>query len=436
MHLLLHIESLAHGGKAVARLDDGRVAFVEGACPGDTVAVELVSEHPRHVEARTLEIVEASPSRVAPPCPYFGACGGCQWQHVSYDAQLAAKRSIVVDALQRIGGLPAEELVAQPLASPQPYGYRNKVELLAGFGPGGLKLGYAHAGSHDLIDVDICHLLPDWLRKAPKALRGALRYVVGAQDLGVTRVALRAAVNTRDVEIAVWTEPGPFPRQAAESTLSTALKATGIVRVIVKDRKGSRSVSNVEVLRGKGAWRERLEGRSLLVSAPSFFQVNTPVAEKLIDTAIAALAPDEDDRVLDMYSGVGTFTLPIAESAEDTVAIESSRFALADLRRNLDNAGLYADVVGGDAARELGQLGRFDRVLVDPPRAGLDDDALRSLAQTRARRIVYVSCDPATLARDAKRLATAGYALTSATPIDMFPQTYHVETVAVFDSAR
>lgn len=436
MRVRLQIESLAHGGRAIAHLEDGRVAFVEGACPGDLVEAEVTEEHPRRVDARTVEVIEPSPSRVAPPCPYFGSCGGCQWQHVSYAAQLEAKRAIVTDALERIGGLAASGLVTDPVASPSPYGYRNKIELLVGSGPTGLELGYARAGSHDLISVDTCHLLPERLRKAPKALRGALRYMAGGQDLGLTRVALRTAVNARDVEVAVWTEPGPFPRAMAESTLGTAVKATGLVRVIVKDRKGTRAVSNVEVLKGKGAWRERLEGRSLLVSAPSFFQVNTNAAELLIDVALDALAPGESDRVLDMYSGVGTFTLPIAELADETVAIESSRYALADLRRNLENAGLYADVIGGDAARELGTLGPFDRALVDPPRAGLSDQALIALAGTRATRIVYVSCDPATLARDAKRLLAHGYSLESATPIDLFPQTYHVETVAVFDLAR
>ncbi len=436
MEIRLHIDSLAHGGRAVARLDDGRVVFVKGACPGDTVVALITAEHDRYVEADTLDVAAASPKRVTAPCPYFGLCGGCQWQHIGYPTQLEAKRDMVADALQRIGGLDAPDLVSATIPSPREYGYRNKIELLATHGANGLQLGYARAGSHEIINVDTCLLLPERLRKAPKAIRGALRYAVGSQDLSLTRVALRAADHGRDIEIAIWTEPGPFPRAVAESTLATALKATSVVRVIQKDRKGTRAVSSVEVLKGKGAWRERLDGRSLLVSAPSFFQVNTAAAESLVSHAIQALDPSMNDRVLDMYSGVGTFTLPIAELADETVAIESSRFALADLRRNLENAELYADVIGGDAARELEGLGSFDRVLVDPPRAGLSEQALNALAGTGAIRIVYVSCDPATLARDAKRLQPLGYRLSSATPVDLFPQTYHIETVAVFDTSR
>lgn len=436
MTVRLNIQSLSHGGAAVARLEDGRVVFVTGACPGDVVEAEITAEHARHAEARVVEVVEPSSDRVEPPCPYFGECGGCQWQHVAYERQLAEKRQIVVESLQRIGGLDASALVRETVRSPEQYGYRNKVELLAHTGPRGLDLGYARASTHDIINIDSCLLLPRRLSKAPRAIRGALRYLAGEQDLGITRVALRAAHNTRDVEIGVWTTPGPFPRALAETTLAGALKATGVVRVIVKDRAGERSVSNVEVLRGKGAWKERLGGRTMLASAPSFFQVNTAVAEQLVTIALDGLDPSPADRVVDMYAGVGTFTLPIAERSDDVVAVESSRFALGDLRRNLEGAQLYADVVGGDAARELAGLGRFDRALVDPPRAGLSGQALESLAETGASRIVYVSCDPATLARDAKRLTTHGYAIRTATPVDLFPQTYHVETVAVFERVR
>lgn len=429
----LSIESLAYGGDAIAHLEDGRTVFVSGAVPGDVVDVEIVDEKERFVRARTVEVLTPSADRVAPPCPYFGLCGGCAWQHVSYAAQLRAKRRSVVDALTRIGHIAdAETLVAETVGSPAEYGYRNKIELVVDPASSRPRLGFHRAASDEIVSVDECLLLPKALRKAPKALGGALRYIAGEQDLGLTRVALRVGVHTKDVEIALWGTPGPFPRKAVATTLGSALKSTSLVRVMTKGSSKERRIAGVEVLSGKGYWRERLYGSTMSISAPSFFQVNTKAAEKLVDLVIQALEPDGSERVLDLYAGAGTFTLPLAEAAGEVVAIESAGSAVRDLRRNLESAQLWADVIGGDAVRELGSIGHIDSAVVDPPRCGLHEDAASALAATRVRTIAYVSCDPATLARDTAALAKSGYALVSATPVDLFPQTYHVETVAVF----
>jgi len=429
----LSIESLAYGGDAIAHLEDGRTAFVSGAVPGDTVEAEVYDERERFVRARTLEVLSPSPDRVEPPCPYFGLCGGCSWQHVAYDAQLIAKRSAVVDALSRIGHIPdADALVAETVASPDEYGYRNKIELVVDPASSRPRLGFHKAGSDEIVTIDECLLLPKSMRKAPKALGGALRYIAGEQDLGLTRVALRVGVHTKDVEIALWGAPGPFPRKAVATTLGSALKSTSLVRVMTKGPAKERRIAGVEVLSGKGHWRERLGGSTMTISAPSFFQVNTKAAEKLVELVIAALEPDGSDRVLDLYAGAGTFTLPLAETAGEVVAIESAGSAVRDLRRNLESAELYADVIGGDALRELPGIGHIDSAVVDPPRAGLHPDAALALAATRVRTIAYVSCDPATLARDCAALAAHGYTLTSAIPVDLFPQTFHIETVATF----
>jgi 23S rRNA (uracil1939-C5)-methyltransferase len=432
----VHVESLAYGGDSVSHLPDGRAAFIPGGCPGDVVNIEIAEDHGRFVRGRLLEVVSASPDRVAAPCPYFGVCGGCSWQHVSAQAQLTAKRRAVVDALARIGKIEdAENLVADTVPSAKAYGYRNKIELVATAGADGLRLGYHKAGSDEVVPVDLCLLLPKALQKAPKALTGALRYLSGGQDLGIRRVALRAAANTRDLEIALWTTPGAFPRKAAATTLGQALKATSVVRVLTKGPEAERRVAGVEVLAGNGYWRERLGGRTMSVSAPSFFQVNTLAAEKLVELALDAIQPDGTDTVVDLYSGAGTFTLPLAEAAGDVVAVEAASSAVRDLFRNLEDAGLWAEVRGGDATRELADVGRVDALLVDPPRSGLGEGAIAAIPKTSARTIVYVSCDPATLARDAKALEGKGYVLEHATPVDLFPQTFHVETVAVFRRA-
>lgn len=429
----LEIESLAYGGDAIARADDGRTVFVAGGCPGDTVDVEITGTHARYLNAEIVHVVEASADRVQPPCRYFGTCGGCQWQHVSYPAQLQAKARSIRDALSRIGGLDGEGAVEACVPSPKQLGYRNKIELAASYASGRLDIGFMKRGSDELVPVDECLLLPERLRRAPKALRGALRFAAGTPDLKILRIALRASTTGKDAEIAVWTSPGHFPRRIVASTLAQAVQVTGITRVLSRGEAARRQIAGVEVLSGKGAWQERLAGATLLVSSPSFFQVNTSAAEALVNAAVAALDPDGSDRVLDLYAGVGSFTLPLSVHAGETVAVESYGPAVSDLRRNLERNETYADVVGGDAARELRDLGSFDLALVDPPRSGMTPEALSALADTGARRIAYVSCDPATLARDAARLTESGYSLTSATPFDLFPQTFHVETLALFD---
>lgn len=434
----VRIDGLAHGGAAVGRADDGRVVFVRGGCPGDVLDVTVSADKGRYLEADLSGIVEASPERRTPPCPYFGTCGGCQWQHVSHAAQVAAKRAQVADALTRIGRI-AEPPVAEVVSGPAPYGYRNRLELSVGRDANGRPtIGMNEARSDRIVPIEACMLLPERARAYPKALAGAMRYLAGRAPLEVDRIALRVAVNTRDVEIDLWGPPGPFPRHAVAKTLGDALRPNTVTRVLVKGDARERADLKAEVLAGRGYWRERLSGVTYRVSAPSFFQVNTRAAELLVDLVTGSLAPDGSDRVLDLYAGVGTFTLPLAERAGAVVAIEGGGSSVRDLRNNLEDNEVWAEVMPGEAARALAEAGSFDAAVVDPPRAGMAPAALAALLRTGARRICYVSCDPATLARDAASLVEAGYRLVSAVPIDLFPQTWHVETVALFErpSAR
>lgn len=425
----LSIERLAYGGDGVATGPDGRVAFVRGGCPGDLVDAEVYEEHARFVRARILEVVRPSPWRVAPPCEHFGTCGGCQWQHVAYPQQLEWKRRAVADALTRIGAVEAP--VDGTLASPLEYGYRNKVELLPQPGSAACALGFARAGSSEVVAVQRCLLLPEKRSGLPRAAAGALGFVLKRSQTPVTRVVIRCA-HDGETEVDVWTPPGPFPRALAAKALVDATGARTVTRVVVRGPVSARDVRKVEVLTGPGAWKELLDGDRYLVSAPSFFQVNTAAAAELRRLVARAVQDAGPQHIVDAYAGVGTLTLPLARVAR-TTAIESSASALADLRRNLAHARLEADVLPGDAEHALTGAGRADVVVVDPPRAGLSRAALDAVVATAATRLVYVSCDPATLARDAKILCEAGFRAVSVTPVDLFPQTYHVETVAVFD---
>jgi len=427
----LRIDSLSHGGDGVARDPEGRVVFVHGGAPGDLVRASIVKEEANLARADITEIIEPSPDRVPPRCPYADVCGGCQWQHVAYGAQARAKRRILSDALERVGGFSGVP-IAETVTGTHDYGYRNRIELTVEHGDR-LAIGYRGVDGTSLVPVDSCDLLPDAYRSVPKALSGALRYLAGSSDLNLTRVGFRTSRSGGTSEIDLWTAPGPFPRAHAAKMLADALRVDTVARVLTRPEKGPRAVRGVEVLRGRGYWVEHLAGFEFTVSAASFFQVNTALAERLVSLVLDALSPSHGDVVLDGYCGVGTFTLPLASAGADVIAVESSGSAVRDLRRNLEHAGLDATVLPGDAARAIAEAGPVDLAVVDPPRSGVCRDTLRALVDSQPRRIVYVSCDPATLARDGAALADAGWRLVSATPVDLFPQTYHVEAVAVFD---
>ncbi len=428
----VRIDTLAYGGDGVGHLADGRVVFVPGTCPGDVLEARDIEDHGRWTRARAFDLVEPSPHRVDPPCPYAGSCGGCQWQHVAYETQLAEKARAVTDALERIGGIP-HDVVRPIVPSPDALGYRNKIELVADPQAPKPTLGFHAIGSNDVVPVERCLLVRDRAQQAPKSLTGALRYLSGRHgELAVKRVGLRVAANRTDLQVALWTAPGPFPRHAVANTLCDAVGASSVVRVLLRDDT-RRTIAGVEVLSGHGVWKERLAGFEFGISAPSFFQVNTAAAERLVELVLDALDPGPEDRIADVYAGAGTFTLPLARRAGEVVAIEGSSAAIGDLRRNLERADLFADVIGGAAERELPTAGAFEHAVVDPPRQGLAVEALDALAATQARSIAYVSCDPSTLARDCQRLVDRGYVVRHATPVDLFPQTFHVETVVVLD---
>ena len=439
----LSLKRLSTGGAAIGQLADGRTAFIDYGCPGDVACAVIDTEKPRFVRGHVKSLVEASPQRTAPRCPVFGwdGCGGCQWQHLDPDVARAAKRDLVGDALTRIGKLPdVEPLTAPTLGAAEAYGYRNKIELEARLVKGRLELGFHRAGSGELINPDACPLFSGPQKDLLKAVRGALRYGLGSTDFGLSRVALRYSARTGAFEIACVTEPGTFPRARVAQTLKTACpQATSIVRVLQKTpaRGNGRRVAapqfkGVEVLAGAGYWEERLGGFTYKVSAPSFFQVNTAAAELLVAYALRELAVDGSDHVADLYCGVGTFSLPLATAAGALTAVESSGPALRDLRRNLHDAGLSGEVIGGEVGRDSAAITGVDALVVDPPRAGLAPAACAEIARLKPARLAYVSCDPATLARDLAILTGEGsaYDLRAVQPVDLFPQTAHVECVA------
>ncbi|WP_241158181.1 23S rRNA (uracil(1939)-C(5))-methyltransferase RlmD [Adlercreutzia sp. ZJ138] len=429
------LERMGYGPEAVGRLADGKTVFVAGGAPGDVAVVEVTEEKRSYARGRMVELKQASPDRVSSFCVYANACGGCPWQHLSYDTQLVSKRYNVVSALARTGGFDkaeAERLVAPCLSSKRQVGYRNKLELAVGTAKNGaFAFGFSAHGTHDVFTPDSCPIAVRHIQRAPKALQGALRFLQGNRDLGIFRVGVRGSVRTNEVEVALWTRPGVFPRAQAAKVLGSAVRATSVVRVLA-DPGRARKVKGVEVLAGKGHWAEVMKDTRFFTSAPSFFQVNTAQAERLVDCVLEGLGGVKGLLVADLYAGGGTFSVPLARAGADVIAVESAGSSVRDLRHNAEVNDADIDVIGGDAARELPQLGGLDALVVDPPRAGLADGVVESIALARPSRVAYVSCDVATWARDVARFERAGYRLVSVQPVDMFPQTYHVETVSIF----
>lgn len=445
MEETLRIERMGNGAEAVGHLQSGKTVFVTGGAPGDIARVQVGEEKASFARARVVALEEPSPVRVEQRCSHGDTCGGCPWQHLSYEAQLEAKRANVVSALVHTAHFKierAENLVRPCLPSKRQWGYRNKLELGATRAENGeFLLGFHREGTHDIATPAICPLGHDAISKAPKALRGALRFAQGSADLGIFRVGVRHSVRTHETEIALWTKPGAFPRAHVTKTLKSALKTTSIVRVLA-DPGHARKIKGVETLDGKGCWSEELAGARFLTSAPSFFQVNTAQAEKLVAEVVAGLGgsmgetgPEGLDGLLvaDLYAGGGTFSVPLSQAGADVIAIEAAGSSVRDLRRNADVNEVDIEVVGGDAARELPELGELDALVVDPPRSGLANGVVESIASAAPVRVAYVSCNPATWARDVIHFEGNGYRLVRVQPVDLFSQTYHVEVVSLFE---
>ena len=439
MDYTVHIERMAYGPAGIGHLPDGKAVFVESTVPGDTVQIEIIEDKDRFARGRLTAVLEPSPHRVREQAPLETRCGTAPWQIMDYETQLQAKRGNVVGALvhgAKMSAAEAEGAVAEAVGSKHRWNYRNKLELGAGTdAQGRFIVGFHREQSPELIPVDASALAHKAIERAPKALRGAIRYAQGSRDLQIYRIGVRHSTATGNLEVALWTPPGPFPRATFAKTIGEACKATGVIRVMADPGK-ARKIKGVEVLAGYSRWHERLAGFDYHTQAPSFFQVNTAQAEQLVALVREGLGSLEGALVADLFAGGGTFGIPLAAAGADVVAVEAAGSSVRDLRANAERNGVQLEVLGGDAGRELATLGTLDALVVDPPRAGLGKGLVELIADAAPRTVAYVSCDPATWARDTALLGSAGYRLKCATPVDMFPQTYHIEVVSLFEAVR
>jgi 23S rRNA (uracil1939-C5)-methyltransferase len=399
----LTIDTLVYGGEGMGRLPDGRAAFVPFVLPGERVRMRAVEAKRGFVRGDLVEVIEPSPQRISPRCVHFGLCGGCHYQDLPYPAQLAAKRAILQDQLVRIGKI-VDPPVGPTVASPVEYNYRNHVQFHQD--PDG-KLGYVTFSGERVFAIQECHL--------PEAALNETWPLLDFEPLPeVDRIGLRLGADD-DVMLTLESE-GDFP---PELSLDLPISAAFV------------GPAGTVILAGDESLLMEVKGRPFRVSPGAFFQVNTGMAGKMVDTLLERLPLTEKTTVLDVYCGVGLFSAFLAPRVGQVVGIELSEPACADFAANLDefdNVALYQ----GAAEEVLPGLDlRPDVVIVDPPRSGLERRALDALVKAGAPTLAYVSCDPATLARDIRRLADGGYHLDQAIPFDLFPQTYHIETIAL-----
>jgi 23S rRNA (uracil1939-C5)-methyltransferase len=441
--LELRIDSLAYGGNGVARLN-GFVVFVRRGLPGDTVRARVTKVKRSHAEAIAVEVLEPGADRVETPCVHYPACGGCRFQDLAYERQLEAKAGQVADALARIGGFADLELEpAVPAESI--FHYRNKLEYSFTETPDGVGLGLHRAGRWDeVLDIEKCWLTTD----VGNAIRNAVRDWARAEGLTVydqaihegylRHLVVREGRNTGQALVVLVTAPG---RLDGEERLVETLQRFPEVRSIyhaVNDRPAE--VTNVpgKLLWGEDAIEEEILGLRFRVRPNAFLQTNTAMAEVLYALALEYAGLTGEETVFDLYCGTGTIALSMAREALTVWGIEVSEESVACAIENAElngitNTAFFAGEVG-DSMEELQErAGKPDVVVVDPPRAGLSAKALRRIARLEPARIVYVSCNPTTLAGNAKELVGEhGYRLERARPVDMFPHTPHIETVALF----
>ena len=442
----IEITDLAFNGRAVGHLD-GKVVFLDGGLPGETVLARLTSSKPRYDKASVVKILKASERRVPAVCSHFAYCGGCTWQDLTYHDQLIYKRKQVIDCLQRIGGL-EDTVVHEVVGSVEVFRYRNKMEFSFNTDNdiGDFTLGLHRQGRFDeIFDLERCFLTSDVVSEIVRWIRDYVKQA-GLSSYNVTNhtgymrfVMIRQAKRTADLMVNVVTNHGELPSR--DRFIHEITAAFPQISTIVHNQNGRKSniaTGEIEtILFGCGYIEERLFESVFRIRANSFFQTNTVQTETLYRVGFDLLEPRPNQRVLDLYCGTGSIGILIASYVNEVVGVELVADAVQAARENAHANGTQnisffeGDVKDYLKTAEKDQA-NFDAVIVDPPRAGLHPKALRRLAKLRPEKILYISCNPSTFARDAKELIASGYELPEVRPVDMFPHTMHIELASVF----
>ncbi len=422
-------------GQAVGRAG-GIVVFCSGPLPRERARVRITAVKPKYAVAELLTILETSDDRVAPFCPVFGECGGCQLQHLAYPAQLAWKREVVRNTLARIGGF-ADIAVAETIGMPNPRAYRNKMSLVVDRSCE--RVGFYKQRSHDMVQIDACPIVLPRLDEQIARVNAAKSDPATADAFARTRhVVARTAQATGEVVVTFTTDrPDETLKAKAAQVAGKLERISGLTNSY--DLSGPNAIlgRKQRTLMGSATIEESIGGLRYRVSSGSFFQVNVEIVERIFERLEPLL--NRPMRILDFYCGAGTFSLHFAKRGATVFGVDENALAVAEARENaaLNSLGQKARFAAGTVQHALSHPGLAkevagtDAVFLDPPRKGCDERALAALAARRIPAIWYLSCDPATLARDLKFLAAKGYRPGEVQPFDMFPQTGHVETLAL-----
>ena len=414
------VTGITHKGEGVGRMN-GQAVFIPYAIPGETAEVEIRERKKNYLRARLVDVMSASPDRIEAACPYYYRCGGCSYQHMNYSRQLELKRQVVQDNLARIGGLEVE--VEPVVGMSDPWCYRNKVEWHVAKKDHSYQMGYHIPDSHKLIAIDSCLLISPAVEALSRHLREHL------DDLGLPE---QCRITVR--------------QSSANGELMVVMEGTVTGKAVVQHLAGYSGLSSIYCVdrgriihkHGRPSLAERLAGIDYEISPLAFFQVNHQQAEMLVDVVqqFAQLGPA--DTVLEGYCGIGSITLPLARGAGRIIGVESYLGAVQDARDNARrNKITNCEIFAGACEKVIPAMkDRFDVVVLDPPRAGCKKEVIEAVIKTAQQRIIYVSCNPGTLARDLKIFCQNGYAVKKVQPIDMFPQTYHVETVVLMSRVK
>ncbi len=438
----LDIDRLAYGGRGVGRAD-GFVVFVPGTTPGDRVRARPWRVKRGYAEADLVAVEAPSPHRTPPPCPHFGPCGGCVWQHVVYEAQVAAKESIVRESLTHLAG--ATDVPVRPIITmADPWRYRNKMEFT--FHPSGV-LGLHRRGAFDRITpIESCLLQSH----AANGILSAVRAFAAESELSryaprertglLRQLVIREAAATGEIMAAIVTTAPEVPalRALAERLIASEPRIAGVLHAVNPGVSDGVSFASITVIAGRPYIVDVIDGLRFRIGLETFFQTNTAQAERLVRIVGEFARLGGGETVYDLYCGVGTFSLALARQAARVYGVEIAAPAVEAAAENAALNGLAnVEFTSGDVRKVLAALavrtGRPDLVLLDPPRGGAGGRVMRRVIETEAPRVIYVSCNPTTLAPDLKELLAGGYTVRTVQPIDLFPHTYHVECVALLE---
>lgn len=433
----LSIHGLGSQGEGVGQLD-GFTVFVDGTLPGEVIQAKITESKKAYATAKLLSILQKSPDRVDPICPLFGTCGGCQIMHLSYAKQLEEKRQKVMNALSRIGKM-HDIPVASCTPSPSSLAYRNKIQLPVRPGEKGLSIGLYAKGSHDLVEVDRCFIhcsLGEEVFEKIKPLLSNARISPYDPSTGkgeLRHVLIKSAIRKNQVLVVLVTSSKKNDRliALAKKISETCPSVKGVVHNIHDKKENVILGSSYEPLIGQDFIEDTICGLTFRISPASFFQVNPSQAENLYLKALEFADIQSGETVLDAYCGVGTLSLIFAAKAKEVIGVECVPEAIVDAKKNAQiNGILNTHFVCAPAEKYIHKIKHIDTLLLNPPRKGCDPSLLETVRKLRPKKIVYISCDPATLARDLAILSAFGFQTKQVQPFDMFPQTSHVECVA------